>query len=134
MILVMDINGVFDGAAISAASMISRKRTPTDNFVVFYRNCDGVFRAMVCEPVLTAFERFQFFLIRAGRVDDVMIVNIVDDFEVGLGSWADSNSTPIAFRSLCGAFCDRTCSHQSHIWARGHSVGFVSERTHVTQQ
>jgi len=77
MMLVMDIDGVFDRATVSAAGMIRREGTPSDNLVVFHRHRDRMFESMMGEPVFAGFERFGFFLISAGRMEDVMVVNVV---------------------------------------------------------
>lgn len=71
--------------------MISRKRTPTHYFVILDGNGDRVFWTVAREPLLTAFERFRFFLIGAAGIEDVMVVNIVDDFEIGFRGKANGD-------------------------------------------
>jgi hypothetical protein len=95
MALVMDIDGVLDRAAVSAPGVISRKRTPTHNFLIFHCNSDGVFGTVVGKPFLTSFEKFRFFLISAGRVEDVMIVIVIDDLEIGFDGRPNSDGIVI---------------------------------------
>ena len=51
---------------------------------------------MMGEPVLSALEWFGFFLVGAGRMEDVMIVNVVDDVEIGFGRGTNSDGIAIA--------------------------------------
>src|SRR4051794_35060663 len=60
---VMDVDRVLDGPAIGAAGVISGQGTPTEDFVVRYRDGDGVFGAVMGEPVPATIERLGFFLI-----------------------------------------------------------------------
>lgn len=80
MVLVMNIDGVLDRPTIGAAGVISGERAPTDDFVIRDGDGDRMFVAVVDEPMLTAFQRLGLFLIGAGRVEYVMIVDVVDGF------------------------------------------------------
>jgi len=48
------------------------------------------------EPVLTPLEWFRLFLIGAGRMEDVMVINVVDDFEIRFGSRTNGDGMAIA--------------------------------------
>lgn len=54
--------------------------------------------AVMREPFLTALERFWFFLIRTRRVKDVMVVDVVDGFQIGFRSEANSDGRGSEFR------------------------------------
>src|SRR5689334_10851843 len=118
MVLVMDINRVLDCAAVSAASVIGGKRTPADDFLILYGHCDRVFWAVVGEPVLAVLKRFWLFLVSASGVENVMIVNVVDDFEIGFRGWTDCDGIAIAFRKFFGSFYNRAAFGQ-----QGHNFG-----------
>ncbi len=87
----VNIDGVFDGAAIGAAGVISGKRAPTYDFVILDRNGDWMLSAVVSEPVMATFQRFQVLLIGAGGMNNVMIVDVVDGFEVGFQRGPDGD-------------------------------------------
>ena len=44
---------------------------------------------MMTEPSPPRFERFRFFLIRAGRIQHVVIVNVIDGGQIRFGGRAD---------------------------------------------
>jgi len=115
MVLMMDINGVLDCAAVGAASVISRKRTPTNYIVVFDGNRNRVFGSVMREPVMSALERFKLFLIGAGGVEDVMIVNVVDDLEIGFGGWTNFDRIRGGFRPLLFRV-RRSLFHDQDFW------------------
>ena len=96
MVLVMNVDRVLDCAAVSTAGVVSGKGAPTHNFVVLYGDRDGMFGVVVSEPVLTALEWLLFFLIGAGRVKDVMVVNVIDDLEVGFDGRTNSDGILVA--------------------------------------
>src|SRR5882724_11030074 len=97
MVLVMQIDRVLDRAPVSTACVIGRKRAPADDFLILYGDGDRVFWAVVRKPVLAALERFRFFLVSASRVDNVVIVNVVDDFEIGFDRRANGDWIAITF-------------------------------------
>src|ERR1041385_2391771 len=83
VVVVMEIDRVFDGMSISATRMISRERAPADDFTFFEGNRDRVFRTVVGEPGPPTFNRLRLFLIGAGRVEDVMVINVIDCYQIG---------------------------------------------------
>src|ERR1043165_3868437 len=62
VVVVMEIDRVFDGMSISATRMISRERAPADDFTFFEGNRDRVFRTVGGEPGPPTFNRLRPFL------------------------------------------------------------------------
>ena len=69
--------------------MIGGERAPTDDFVVLQRDCYWMFRAMMLEPFLPALEWLWFLLIGAGGMEDIVVVDIVDGFQIGFRGQAN---------------------------------------------
>src|SRR4051794_8923683 len=87
----MNIDGILDGPAIRGAGVIRRKRSPADDRPFEFSNGDWVFNSMMIEPPAATAHGFQYFLVRAGRVENVMIVDIVDGLEIRSGGGTNDN-------------------------------------------
>lgn len=97
MVLMMDIDGVLDGAPIGAAGMVRGERAPTDDLVVLDGDGDGMFGAVMSEPMVAALEWLRLFLISASGGEDVMIVDVVDGLEIGFDGKANENGAGSKF-------------------------------------
>jgi hypothetical protein len=63
-----------------------------------------------------------------------MIVNVVDDLEIGFDGRTNSDGILIALKGLPGAHCHGASCHQGHNFVPHFGWDSVSERKRVTQQ
>jgi len=79
-----DVDGVFDGVAIGGAGVEAGERGPADDLVVVVDgDGDGEGGAVSGEPLLALLGGGRLFLVGAGGVEDEVVVDVVDYWEVG---------------------------------------------------